>query len=81
MLEDKADFKKLERRIDQESNYHGTKGLVKVSTVTKLELLSKAFLEAGKQAGYLSSKDVNGFQQDGFGLFPIVSRATRKNVS
>jgi len=67
-------FKKLERRIDQESNYHGTKGLVKVSTVAKLETLSKAFLEAGKQAGYLSSKDVNGFQQDGFGLFP-------KNIS
>ena len=67
-------FKKLERRIDQESNYHGTKGLVKVSTVANLETLSKAFLEAGKQAGYLSSKDVNGFQQDGFGLFP-------KNIS
>ncbi|MDC0056801.1 choline dehydrogenase [Alphaproteobacteria bacterium] len=67
-------FKKLEKRIDQESNYHGTKGLVKVSTVAKLETLSKAFLEAGKQAGYLSSKDVNGFQQDGFGLFP-------KNIS
>ena len=75
-------FKKLERRIDQESNYHGTKGLVKVSTVTKLELLSKAFLEAGKQAGYLSSKDVNGFQQDGFGLFPKnISNGLRSSTS
>lgn len=75
-------FKKLERRSDQESNYHGTKGLVKVSTVTKLETLSKAFLEAGKQAGYLSSKDVNGFQQDGFGLFPKnISNGLRSSAS
>ena len=63
-------FKKLEKRVNEESGFFGTNGLVKVSTVAKLDPLSKAFLEAGKQAGYLSTNDVNGFQQDGFGLFP-----------
>ena len=32
--------------------------------------LTRAFLAAGREAGYLESDDVNGGQQDGFGLLP-----------
>ena len=62
-------FKRLEMRVDGRSEYQGAEGPVGVTTV-KPDLLAKAFLEAGQQAGYRSTDDVNGFQQDGFGLFP-----------
>ncbi len=62
-------FKRLETRVDGRSEYRGAEGPVGVTTV-KPKALAKAFLESGKQAGYRSTDDVNGFQQDGFGLFP-----------
>ena len=62
-------FKRLETRLDGASEYRGADGPVKVTTVPP-GALAHAFLEAGAQAGYRSSNDVNGFQQDGFGLLP-----------
>ncbi len=62
-------FKRLETRLDGASEYRGADGPVRVTTAPP-GTLARAFLEAGAQAGYRSSKDVNGFQQDGFGLLP-----------
>jgi len=62
-------FKRLEKRTDGTSDYQGIKGPVQASTVPPGRL-EEAFLEAGKQAGYRATADVNGFQQDGFGLLP-----------
>lgn len=62
-------FRRLERRVDGASDYRGADGPIRVST-TPAGPLERAFLEAGKQAGYRSTDDVNGFQQDGFGLLP-----------
>ena len=62
-------FKRLETRLDGPSPYRGEQGPVGVSTSAPgpLEL---AFLQAGREAGYLATDDVNGGQQDGFGLLP-----------
>ena len=62
-------FKRLENRVDGRSEYRGNSGPVGASTV-KLSALEQAFLDAGRQAGYRRTDDVNGAQQDGFGLFP-----------
>ena len=74
-------FKRLETRVDGQSEYRGSRGPVGVTTV-RPDPLAKAFLEAGRQAGYRSTDDVNGFQQDGFGLFPKnVARGRRSSTA
>lgn len=63
-------FKRLETRVDGKSDYMGSDGPIKVSTQGKDHPLTKAFLKSAEQAGYMLTDDVNGGQQDGFGLFP-----------
>ena len=63
-------FKRLETRVDGGSDYRGSDGPVRVSTMGGDNPLTQAFLRAGTEAGYLSTDDVNGGQQDGFGLLP-----------
>ena len=62
-------FKRLESRLDADNDYQGREGPIHVKT-TPPGLLEQAFLEAGRQAGFRMTKDVNGYQQDGFGLLP-----------
>ena len=62
-------FRRLETRTDGEGAYKGESGPVSVTT-TEQDPLARAFLDAGRQAGYRSTTDVNGFQQDGFGFLP-----------
>lgn len=62
-------FKRLEDRIDGGSEYRGRGGPIRVSTAPPSSL-EQAFLDSGREAGYLRTEDVNGAQQDGFGLFP-----------
>lgn len=62
-------FKRLETRVDGASEYKGSNGAIRASTMP-LSPLEQAFLDAGQEAGYLQTDDVNGGQQDGFGLFP-----------
>lgn len=63
-------FKRLEMRTDGASGYRGSTGQIKVSTMGESDPLIQAFLEAASQAGYRLTDDVNGGQQDGFGLLP-----------
>ena len=46
-------------------------GPVRVSTAEPLNPIAEAFIEAGRQAGYGLTEDVNGYQQEGFGRFPM----------
>ena len=61
----------MERRENPETPYQGTSGPVRVSTVQDLNPISSAFLEACRQAGYGFTEDVNGYRQEGYGLFPM----------
>ena len=63
-------FKRLETRVDGASDYRGGAGRIRASTMGAENPLTQAFLKAGSEAGYLSTDDVNGGQQDGFGLLP-----------
>ncbi|SFT32078.1 choline dehydrogenase [Halomonas saccharevitans] len=61
-------FRKSETRDIGPNAYHGGDGPVSVTTPKEgNNPLYHAFIEAGQQAGYPSTKDVNGYQQEGFG--------------
>lgn len=61
-------FRKAETRDIGANDYHGDSGPVSVTTPKKgNNVLFHAMVEAGVQAGYPSTEDLNGYQQEGFG--------------
>ncbi len=60
-------FKKAETRDIGGNDYHGDNGPVSVTTPKNMNVLLKAMIEAGVQAGYPRTEDLNGYQQEGFG--------------
>ena len=62
-------FQRLETLEGGADDYRGAHGPVKVVTRPIENPLDKAFMEAGRQAGYPLTEDVNGYQQEGFGKF------------
>ncbi|ATJ83116.1 choline dehydrogenase [Halomonas beimenensis] len=68
-------FKRAESHALGGDDYHGDDGPLRVSPGTPTDPLARAFLEAGEQAGYGASEDVNGYRQEGFGR---VDRTTHR---
>ncbi len=64
-------FKKLERRDGPRNNFRSNSGMVGVKVQQHLSPLNSAFLEAGQQAGYKLTEDVNGFSQEGVSRFEM----------
>ncbi|WP_011583017.1 MULTISPECIES: GMC family oxidoreductase [Chelativorans] len=60
-------FKRLENWELGADAFHGSGGPVSTTRVKNLSPLSKAFIEAGVQAGYPYTDDVNAASQEGFG--------------
>ena len=60
-------FRKAETRAKGADEYRGGDGPLNVSTGESDNPLFDAFIEAGVQAGYPATEDMNGFQQEGFG--------------
>jgi choline dehydrogenase len=61
-------FKKAESRDIGANDYHGGEGPTSVTTPKNgNNVLYRAFIEAGEQAGYKHTDDLNGFSQEGFG--------------
>ncbi|WP_353242401.1 choline dehydrogenase [Providencia sp.] len=61
-------FRKAESRDIGPNDYHGGDGPVSVATPKMANnVLFKAMVEAGVQAGYPRTEDLNGYQQEGFG--------------
>jgi len=64
-------YPSIDLLITGPDDYRGSGGPLHV-TRGKLESpLFGAFLEAGQQAGYPLTDDVNGYQQEGFGQFDL----------
>ena len=59
-------FKRLETAEFGSDFYRGESGPVAVRRQKHLDLLSRAFLQAGHEAGFPFTDDVNGAQQEGF---------------
>ncbi|MEI7515991.1 MAG: choline dehydrogenase [Betaproteobacteria bacterium] len=62
-------FKRMESYGGGDSEFRGRDGPMYVSRPIPENPLNLAFLQAGKEAGYPSSDDLNGFRQEGFGVF------------
>jgi choline dehydrogenase len=61
-------FRKAETRDIGGNDYHGDQGPVSVTTPKpQNNVLFHAMVEAGVQAGYPRTDDLNGYQQEGFG--------------
>jgi len=68
-------FKRMENWHDGghggDAGWRGTDGPLHVSRGRRDNPLVRAFVEAGKQAGYPETHDYNGHQQEGFGPFEM----------
>lgn len=75
-------FRKAENRLHGADEYHGSNGQLCLETAKCDNPLFKAFFKATEQAGHPLTKDVNGYQQEGFGKFDQnIYRSRRHNAA
>jgi choline dehydrogenase len=75
-------FRKAETREVGADDYRGSEGPLNVHTGDQPNLLFDAFIEAGQQAGYPFTKDMNGYQQEGFGVMDMtIKKGKRWNTA
>jgi choline dehydrogenase len=72
-------FRRAERREAGGDRYRGAEGPLQTRYGTLENPLHAAWLKAGEQAGYPSTADVNGFQQEGFGRMDMTVGAGRRS--
>ena len=71
-------FRRAEGRAGGGDEYRGADGPLATRRGLLTNPLHAAWLEAGRQAGYLFTADLNGFQQEGFSYFDMtVGRGRR----
>jgi choline dehydrogenase len=71
-------FRRAEGRAGGGDEYRGADGPLATRRGLLDNPLHAAWLEAGRQAGYPRSADLNGFQQEGFGYFDMTVGAGRR---
>jgi len=72
-------FLKAETSTRGGDAYRGSSGPLHTTTGTMQNPLYQAFIDAGGEAGYAISEDMNGFQQEGFGLMDMTVRRGVRN--
>ncbi len=71
-------FRRAETRAEGGDAYRGDSGPLHTCYGRQRNPLYRAFVEAGKQAGYPETADVNGFQQEGFGRMDMTVHRGRR---
>ena len=71
-------FRKSETRAMGGDAYRGDSGPLHVSTGACVNPLYNAFVEAGQQAGYGYTEDMNGYRQEGFGPMDMTVHKGRR---
>ncbi|MFO0995896.1 MAG: choline dehydrogenase [Alphaproteobacteria bacterium] len=75
-------FRRSERYLGTPSEYRGTDGPIAVRKGVASNPIDAALLQAGEQAGYPLTEDVNGFQQEGFGSWDMnIDGGVRANAA
>ncbi|HWD28684.1 MAG TPA: choline dehydrogenase [Rhizomicrobium sp.] len=64
-------FKRAEHNENGGDDFHGNDGPLRVSNGRSANPLFRAFVEAGREAGYKQTPDFNGYQQEGFGPYQL----------
>lgn len=72
-------FKRLENYSGGESEYRGGDGPLVVHRPKPQNPLYKAFIEAGRDAGYHTTDDICGYRQEGFGVFDMSTENGERN--
>ena len=67
-------FLKVEDNERGASEWHGAGGPLPVSEQRSGNLISRAFVDAGAQAGLARNEDFNGAEQDGVGMYQLTQR-------
>jgi len=67
-------FKKSEKQQRGESQYHGASGPLHVSDLRRVNLLTRAFLEAAAELGMPGNSDFNAAEQEGAGLYQVTQK-------
>ena len=71
-------FRRAEDNSRGASAYHGAGGPLRVQDAGHKSPLTKAWVEAARQAGLAGNDDFNGSQQDGVGFYQVTQRAGRR---
>ena len=75
-------FKKIETWSGGENNYRGGKGILPVNQSNNKNPLFKAFLDSAKEAGHKINSDMNGEDQEGFGMYDVtIHKGQRASAS
>jgi len=71
-------FKRSETLEGTPDAYHGDSGHLYVSKGSSPNPIFSSVIEAGKQAGFKTTNDFNGFQQEGFGPYHLTIKDGRR---
>jgi choline dehydrogenase len=71
-------FRRAETRAEGGDAYRGNSGPLRTMYGSGQNPLYRAWIEAGKQAGYPATADCNGFQQEGFGRMDMTVHRGRR---
>ena len=71
-------FRRAESFSGGDDDWRGNSGLLNTSRGTMTNPLYAAFIEAGEQAGYARTADMNGYRQEGFGPMDMTVHRGRR---
>ncbi len=71
-------FRKAENRVEGGDPYRGDAGPLHTSNGVMKNPLYRAFIDAGVEAGYAETADMNGYQQEGFGRMDMTVHNGRR---
>ena len=75
-------FKKIETWSEGENEYRGGNGILPVNQSKNKNPLFKAFVNSAGEAGYKINDDMNGKDQEGFGMYDVtIHKGERASVS
>ena len=72
-------FKRAENQERGASDYHGAGGCLNVADLRCVNPLSRAFVDAAKEAGFPANDDFNGPQQEGVGLYQVTQKHGKRH--
>ena len=71
-------FRRAQSHASGGGDYRGRDGPLRVSRGAMANPLFHAFIEAGEQAGYAATPDMNGYRQEGFGPMDMTIHGGRR---
>ena len=75
-------FKKIETWSGGENEYRGGNGILPINQSKNKNPLFKAFLHSAKEAGHKINNDMNGEDQEGFGMYDVtIHKGERASAS